>query len=620
MVVTNGGDELFVDGGVSLAGTGANAFVNNGTVLVSGDITAATTGAYSGTGTGSLTLIGNQPGQVLDLGSGATVAGLKMEKTAGFDAILAQDLTISNGLSFVTGRLIGATATTVLTLASTATASGDNDASYYTGIVQATKPAAATSLRFPIGTLSLHRPLELTGLAPAVFSARADAVEANFAAVPITTPPQKLGVGRFSTDNYIRLNIVSGSTGATALASMKFLDVEDNITYADPNYVRITRGTSFVTRAVQELPFNANNGTVVTGALGDISTGLNYLVLGIGVSSAGSLTNNAPTVNVGNLSDLVAGTGAVTYQWQYRPVTVPPSTFADISNAGPLPNELAFPVFQTGEFRVNTSEPNYEPGSSSAATVTVNPYLAVDLRAFLQGPYNSGTNTMNTTLNTVLATAPTAASVRAGLHPNSGVPSTAVDQIFLQLRQNVSGATAAAANPVFEAEVPLWLHADGSVSHFAAGTLAPLSQSGFAFFSGVPAGDYFVVVRHRNHLAMMSKNAVTLNSTTPVALDLTRPENVYANNAFMSFGGQTYIGPNTRIAMFGGNVVNSPVGFQYEFVNAQDWTRMTLEGGSPQAGVYSVFDTDFNGNVNSLDVNTVGSVFDRVPVSSVRLN
>jgi hypothetical protein len=38
---------------------------------------------------------------------------------------------------------------------------------------------------------------------------------------------------------------------------------------------------------------------------------------------------------------------------------------------------------------------------------------------------------------------------------------------------------------------------------------------------GVPDGDYFIVVRHRNHIAVMSRMAQTLGETSPFEYDFT---------------------------------------------------------------------------------------------------
>ena len=36
-----------------------------------------------------------------------------------------------------------------------------------------------------------------------------------------------------------------------------------------------------------------------------------------------------------------------------------------------------------------------------------------------------------------------------------------------------------------------------------------------------PAGDYFIVIKHRNHLPVMSANTVSLNGSTSVLYDFT---------------------------------------------------------------------------------------------------
>ncbi|MBL8002278.1 MAG: hypothetical protein JNL05_09980 [Flavobacteriales bacterium] len=139
--------------------------------------------------------------------------------------------------------------------------------------------------------------------------------------------------------------------------------------------------------------------------------------------------------------------------------------------------------------------------------------LRLNLRAFLQGPYNSGTGRMSDSLRTrglVPLTEPYSAIGLAGGGEQTSLSVLAVsgadavvDWVHVELRDaGTSGAVVAARNGL--------LKADGDV-------VATDGTSPLAFTA--PPGSYRVRVLHRNHLAVQTLQAVSLSST-PLALDL----------------------------------------------------------------------------------------------------
>ncbi len=117
------------------------------------------------------------------------------------------------------------------------------------------------------------------------------------------------------------------------------------------------------------------------------------------------------------------------------------------------------------------------------------PLVRLSVKAFLQGPYSSGA--MSTALNTggYLVS-------HFGAIP---IPYRAVDSIQLEIRN----AASAAASTVRKF-APEWLLADGTIRSFSDTTLS------YAEFD-TTEGSYYIVVRHRNHLAIMSATAQTLS-------------------------------------------------------------------------------------------------------------
>jgi len=132
----------------------------------------------------------------------------------------------------------------------------------------------------------------------------------------------------------------------------------------------------------------------------------------------------------------------------------------------------------------------------------------VSLKAYLEGPYNTGTAYMNTTLNTahlIPASQPynTSPWNYAGPeHVTGAIPDSVVDWVLIELRQ---------------ADIPAHATSSTIIKKRAAllkkdGTIVDLDgTSPLRFYNAAIITNLFPVVRHRNHLAIMAGNAVTQN-------------------------------------------------------------------------------------------------------------
>jgi len=122
----------------------------------------------------------------------------------------------------------------------------------------------------------------------------------------------------------------------------------------------------------------------------------------------------------------------------------------------------------------------------------------VDLKVFLEGPY-SGPN-MNTSINTNIPTAQpynTAPWYYSGTETASIGPDI-VDWVFVELR---TGTTPATATTVVATKAGL-LKNDGTI----------VDSDGITSLNfELAAGNYYIVIYHRNHLPIMSPTEVTLN-------------------------------------------------------------------------------------------------------------
>jgi glucose/arabinose dehydrogenase len=251
----------------------------------------------------------------------------------------------------------------------------------------------------------------------------------------------------------------------------------------------------------------------------------------------------------------------------------------------------------TGElYAVNTETGVISRIIDASATVRVSP------RMILEGPYNAGTGLMNDALRTaglVPAAEPYTTSLGyakvakgGGEVLGSGVLTTTgnnavVDWVRVELRAvGQPSLIAATAQGV--------LQRDGDV--LAADNTNPLTFR-------VGAGNYFVTVRHRNHLGCMTAAAVALTSTTST-VDLTLPgTTTYGTNARKSI--------NAVSALWAGNV-SADGSLKYTGSgNDRDPILTAVGGTTPNNTVasYALQDVNLDGTTKY-----TGSANDRDPI------
>jgi hypothetical protein len=166
-------------------------------------------------------------------------------------------------------------------------------------------------------------------------------------------------------------------------------------------------------------------------------------------------------------------------------------------------------------------------------------FITVNLKVYLEGPYVSSGDSMRTDLND-LSYLPTSQPYNTdpwnytGTETVGSIPSGVVDWVLVQLRTDETTTVATRA---------AFLKSDGSI--------VDTSGVGAVSFPGLSAGSYFVVIRHRNHLAVMSESAVPLSSASDL-YDFTTGSGQYygAADAAMDLGSGVW-------GMVGGNADNS---------------------------------------------------------------
>jgi len=129
--------------------------------------------------------------------------------------------------------------------------------------------------------------------------------------------------------------------------------------------------------------------------------------------------------------------------------------------------------------------------------------VLLSLKVFLQGAYNTSTHTMNSILG---ANIPLTSPKLENNRSIENIPANIVDWVLIQLRETATSSAVTSKSVL--------LRNDGFVVRYEGIT------SNVAL--NVIQGNYYIVVKHRNHLSIMSANKVSLNSNTITSYDFTQ--------------------------------------------------------------------------------------------------
>ncbi len=166
--------------------------------------------------------------------------------------------------------------------------------------------------------------------------------------------------------------------------------------------------------------------------------------------------------------------------------------------SGDMAWEFGIPV------AINTkSEPWVFVGSPGTGfQKTKIPSVKLQTKIFLEGPYNTTDDNMNANINSSI---PLGAPYLENPRAVESIPANIVDWVLVELRKSANGS-AIVSKSVF-------LHKDGRV----------VADDGYTgeIELVAPDGDYYIVIKHRNHISVMSANKVALSSTTSTLYDFT---------------------------------------------------------------------------------------------------
>jgi hypothetical protein len=200
-----------------------------------------------------------------------------------------------------------------------------------------------------------------------------------------------------------------------------------------------------------------------------------------------------------------------------------------------------------------------------------------NIKILLEAPFSGGS--MNTALRTAgylplsqpYNTAPWNYS---GTESVTSIPSGVVDWILLEFRTGTTSLVARRA---------AFLKSDGSI--------VDLNGTGTISLTGVTAGYYYLVIKHRNHIPVMSAGPVALTSASTL-YDFSNAQNkAYGTNSMISLGSGVY-------GLFSGD------GDVNGSINVIDYGSV---GNNLFQTGYRLGDIDMNGTINVLDYTKVGS-------------
>lgn len=227
---------------------------------------------------------------------------------------------------------------------------------------------------------------------------------------------------------------------------------------------------------------------------------------------------------------------------------------------------------------------NANEGTNNQITATITDDdidATIAATLLLEGAFN-GTN-LNTTLNASIPTnQPYNNNGHAGTEAAGSPPATAVDWVLVELREAGSAATATSSTKVGSAAG--FLMNDGSIK--ATDGTSDLTVSAV----NITGSSFFVVVYHRNHLPLMSANAIT-ESSNKYSIDFTTAQS-------QAFGTSPMIEVASGVfAMPGGDADGDGD------VDSTDLTSWRSQNGITYT--YSTSRADFNldGVVNAVDRN-----------------
>jgi hypothetical protein len=228
---------------------------------------------------------------------------------------------------------------------------------------------------------------------------------------------------------------------------------------------------------------------------------------------------------------------------------------------------------------------NGNPATSN--TITMNTFKLIDLKVFLEGGFDPGTLSMTTILNdnSVIPLDQPYNTVPwnyAGTETVGSIPTGVVDWVLVELRDAASPAEALPATELAGWPKACFLKSDGSVVD-----LDGVSKLNIG--NPTISNNLFVVIRHRNHIAVMS-NTGLVNAAGSYSYDFTTS----VDQAYGGSNGFKLI--NASPAVYGMVSGDADADGEISVLDYSDWAT---DFGN--FGVYLRTDIDLDTEVSVLD-------------------
>lgn len=275
----------------------------------------------------------------------------------------------------------------------------------------------------------------------------------------------------------------------------------------------------------------------------------------------------------------------------------------------------------TGEF-IYTPDPGFSgtdvfvyyvctegtPGSCdmviASITVSAGAFIPIQMQATLEGAYNTATTLMNTTLrqnNLLPITQPYSATPwqyggAEGYHSSAAIPDNAVDYVLIEAR------SAATPNVVVETRAGL-LANNGIINGYYPDNIVWGSAQPRMKFYNLEAGQsYYFVLRHRNHLAVMT--------ALPVSVPFGGVVNFVHPAQVMGGASQLKLLPNGSYALLAADFNADGV------MSVADFNLFITQSGA--VNQYRRADANMDGNVTITDFNLFMPNASRIGVPFIR--
>lgn len=286
-------------------------------------------------------------------------------------------------------------------------------------------------------------------------------------------------------------NTATGFTGTVNLTSNGSLTLGGGTTPSFSSGILSSRSMRFGSGGSFNITATATGGT-------ETGTSNNFTVNNV-VPSTLSLAPASRGVGTAGFTISVTGSNFVPTSVVRFNGSARSTTFIDSAHV--TAEILSSDLTTAGSFPITVFTPAPGGGASNVQTFTVQQFVA-NARVFLQGSFMGSDmrvtlrNAGLVPLNQPYGTSPWNYN---GTESVGAIPVNVVDWVLVELRSSTNQASTVARRAAFVRNT---------------GSITDLDGTSLLRFSGIAEGSYYIVVRHRNHIPVMSATPVTISTAS----------------------------------------------------------------------------------------------------------